>query len=408
MATHAGYDEFKQGWPVVLSSMLGIGLGLSPLPFYTVGVFAPLLMAAFGWKISEILTSLLITTAMIAWAGPMAGLLAVRWGARRVALGSTALFGFSFMSLAFSNGSLTLFYATWAVIAIAGAGTLPITWTRAVNHRFDRRKGLALGISLMGTGLFGILCKPYLAWAIGAFSWRGAYVALGALPLLIVLPVGYFLFRDNDAPSETGAPQTQTSGLSIAETLRDWRFWLIVLAILPISFALAGPVPNLEIILRTSGIAPATILELTPLIGLASLLGRLAGGWLLDRFWAPGVGFAILGLPALSCLMLTADHLTYVRAASAILLIGFALGVEYDLIAFIVARYFGLRSYTAIYGMLYVSFALGAGMSPLIFGYDFDVHGNYHFMLTLSALVLIGGAAALLPLGRYRNFDATE
>ena len=80
MATHAGYDEFKQGWPVVLSSMLGIGLGLSPLPFYTVGVFAPLLMAAFGWKISEILTSLLITTAMIAWAGPMAGLLAVPGG----------------------------------------------------------------------------------------------------------------------------------------------------------------------------------------------------------------------------------------------------------------------------------------------------------------------------------------
>lgn len=77
-------------------------------------------------------------------------------------------------------------------------------------------------------------------------------------------------------------------------------------------------------------------------------------------------------------------------------------------IAFIVARYFGLRSYTAIYGMLYVSFALGAGMSPLIFGYNFDVYGNYHFMLTLSALVLIGGAAALLPLGRYRDFDATE
>lgn len=410
MATHAGYDEFKRGWPVVLSSMLGIGLGLSPLPFYTVGVFAPLLMAAFGWKMSEILTSLLITTAMIVWAGPIAGLLAVRWGVRRVALGSTALFGFSFMSLAFSNGSLLLFYVTWAVIAIAGAGTLPITWTRAVNHRFDRRKGLALGISLMGTGLFGILCKPYLAWAIGAFSWRGAYVALGALPILIALPVGYFLFRDNDAPSEIGAPQTQsqTNGLSVAEALRDWRFWLIAAAILPISFALGGPVPNLEVILRTSGIAPVTILELTPLIGVASLLGRLAGGWLLDRFWAPAVGFAILGLPAVSCLMLTADHLTYVRAACAILLIGFALGVEYDLIAFLVARYFGLRSYTAIYGMLYVCFALGAGMSPLIFGRDFDVHHNYHFMLNLSALVLICGAAALLLLGRYRNFDATE
>jgi MFS family permease len=384
--------------------MLGIGLGLSPLPFYTAGVFAPQLMAAFNWKIGDILTSLLITTAMVAWAGPVAGLLAVRWGVRRIALGSTALFGLAFMTLAFSNGSLRVFYATWAVIAIAGAGTLPITWTRAVNHRFERSKGLALGLSLMGTGLFGILCKPYLAWAIGTFGWRGAYVALGALPLLIALPVGYFLFRDTDTPAEIGAPPSPISGLTVAETVCDWRFWLIALAIIPISFALAGPVPNLENILKASGIAPVNILALTPLIGVTALLGRLVGGWLLDRFWAPAVGFVILGLPAVSCLMLAANHLNYTSAAAAILLIGFALGVEYDLIAFCVARYFGLRSYAAIYGILYVCFALGSGTSPLVFGHDFDMHGDYHLTLSMSAIVLVAGATALLFLGRYRVF----
>lgn len=403
MDERAGYVEFRRGWPVVLSAFLGIGLGLSPLPFYTAGVFAPHLAAEFGWKIGDILTYLLITTLMVVWAGPLAGLVAVRWGVRRVALGSTALFGLAFMLPALSTGSLALFYASWALIAVAGAGTLPITWTRAVNHRFDTRKGLALGLSLMGTGLFGILCKPYLAWAIDAFGWRGGYVALGLLPLLIALPVGFFLFRDNDAPDPAGEPAA-VAGLTLAETLRDWRFWLIAGAILPISFALAGPVPNLENILKQSGMKPARMLELTPLVGVTALLGRLVGGWLLDRFWAPAVGFVILGLPALSCWILAGDALSFQMAAAAILLIGFALGVEYDLIAYLVARYFGLRSYAAIYGILYVCFAIGSGTAPLVFGRDFDAHGNYHLALMLSSVVLVAAAAALLTLGRYRVF----
>lgn len=411
MSERAGYAEFRTGWPIVLAAFLGIGLGLSPLPFYTAGVFAPHLAAQFGWKIGDIFTSLLITTLMVVWAGPLAGVLAVRFGVRRVALISTALFGFAFMLPALSNGSLMLFYACWAVIAIVGAGTLPITWTRGVNDRFDARKGLALGLSLMGTGLFGIVCKPYLAWVIGAFGWRAGYVALGLLPLLIALPAGFFLFRDIDASDDdsTAAPVT---GMTLAETLRDWRFWLIAAAIVPISFSLAGPVPNLENILKNSGMTPGRMLELTPLVGLTALLGRLVGGWLLDRFWAPAVGFVILGAPALSCFILSSAALSFGQAAAAILLIGFALGVEYDLIAYLVARYFGLKSYTAIYGILYVCFALGSGTAPLVFGRDFDAHGNYHLALLFSAGALVAAAAALLALGRYRfassDSDAAE
>ena len=402
MTDRAGYGEFRRGWPIVLSAFLGIGLGLSPLPFYTAGVFAPHLAAAFGWKIGDILAALLITTLMVVWAGPLAGLLAERWGVRRVALASTASFGFAFMLPALSNGSLALFYASWAIIAITGAGTLPITWTRAVNQRFEVRKGFALGLSLMGTGLFGILCKPYLAWVIGAFGWRAGYIALGLLPLLIALPVGFLLFRDDEVPDGDDAPPP-VSGLTLAETLRDWRFWLIALALLPISFSLAGPVPNLENILKHSGMTPERMVALTPLVGVTALLGRLIGGWLLDRFWAPAVGFVILGLPAVSCWILAGDALSFEMAAVAILLIGFALGVEYDLIAYLVARYFGLKSYAAIYGILYVCFSIGSGLAPLVFGRDFDAHGNYHLALTGSSVALVLSAASLMLLGRYRQ-----
>jgi len=401
-----GYGEFRDGWPVVLSSMLGIALGLSPLPFYTIGVFAPHLAKAFGWSQGAIMGGITVTTLMVLWAGPVVGIIATRYPVRRVAIGSLILFGLAFMALGLSSGSLVQYYLTFAAIAVLGAGTLPITWTKVVNDRFDRRKGLALGISLMGTGIFGFFSKGLTAWLIIRFGWRGGFVGLGLLPLVIALPVALALFHDTGPmPAKTGAPALAEGGLTLAEALRDRRFWTMAGGFLIVSFALAGPAPNLERMLALAGIAPATVIRLTSLIGLSALTGRLVGGWLVDRIWAPGVAFVILSAPALSCWLLAGTVLTPQVAAFAICLIGFALGVEYDLMAFFIARYFGLRSYTAIYGILYVFFSLGAGLGPLVFGLDFDRHGNFHLSLLAAVAVLLITGTLFLSLGKYRIFQ---
>jgi MFS family permease len=96
---------------------------------------------------------ILYSTIAVIVCSPAVGLLADHFGVRKVALVSVALFGLSFMAFSLSNGSLTLYYATWASVAVLGTGTLPITWTRAVNNWFDLRKGFALGLCLLGTGL---------------------------------------------------------------------------------------------------------------------------------------------------------------------------------------------------------------------------------------------------------------
>lgn len=404
--TKAGYGEFRQGWPIVLSSMLGIGLGLSPLPFYTTGVFAPHLAKAFGWKIGDIMGGITMTTVMVLWAGPLVGILATRFGVRRVAITSLVLFSFSFMSFSLLIGSLTQYYLTWTVVAVLGAGSLPITWTRAVNHWFDTRKGLALGISLMGTGLFGFFSKNLTTSLIDAFGWRGAYIGLGLLPLLVATPIALAMFRDRDPKlAHDDAAAKPAEGLTFRETIREWRFWVIAAALLPISFALAGPIPNMENILKIGGMKPETVLHLTPFIGLSALSGRVLGGWLLDRFWAPGISFFILCSPALSCWILAHGPLAFTGALLSIFLIGFAVGVEYDLMGYFVARYFGMRSYTVTYGILYVFFSLGAGAGPLVFGKSFDRLGSYDMILTVSSALLAGGAAALLTLGAYRRFE---
>jgi predicted MFS family arabinose efflux permease len=368
-------------------------------------MFAPELAKQFHWQFAQILFGLTVTTFTVLISAPAAGYLADRIGVRPVVLGSIVLFGLSFAAFAATTGSLPLFYLTWAVVAAGGSGTLPITWTRAVNNWFDKRKGLALGLSLVGTGLFGSLLKPTCAWLIAHAGWRVAYLVIGALPLVIALPIAWVFFYDvgpaRGARTRSASPVV---GLTFAQALREWRLWVLAVVFIPISFAVGGPIPNMENILSLHGFDKASIATLVAFIGLSVVTGRLLGGWLIDRLWAPGVAFVLLSLPALACWLLAQANLSFGQALLSIWLIGFAAGVEYDLMAFLVARYFGMRAYAAIYGTLYGCFALGAGIGPMIFGADFDKSHSYGDALIASAIMLVTSAALLLTLGPYKRF----
>lgn len=482
-----GAPEFKRGWPVVLSSAIGIGMGLSPLPFYTIGVFVgpmsrPVAEGGLGLEPAQLMLALPIYTLGALVMSPIIGILSDRIGVRRVALISILLFAVTMAMLGLNTGSLPLYAATWALMAIAGAGTLPITFTRAVNNWFFEKRGLALGIALIATGLYGTLAKLLAQEVTALYGWRMGYMAVAMIPLLIALPVAIVAFRDiTDKPAseavttkfkpllmgiatlggvglsiaalafvlpqlqakgprlelivaasfaiagvapllmllfgrvgratfvaaERSAASASVSGLTLAQALRDWRFWLLAVAFVPISFSIGGPIPNIELLLGSKGFDAAEAVGLAALVGLSVIAGRIVGGFLIDRFWAPGVAFVFLAAPAAAMWIFAEPTVSRELAMVAIFLVGFGAGVEYDFMAYLVARYFGTRSYGAIYGSLYGFFAIGAGFGPPIFASALRkgpeaVYDMFH----LAAIVLIAGAAILLLLGRYRTFTA--
>ncbi len=409
--------EFKFGWPVILSSTFGIGLGMSPLPFYTIGVFAIPLTKNFGWGMDTVMGGLTVFTLSALIASPLVGYVADKIGARKTALWSLLLFGLCFISFSFNTGSPILYYAIWGVMAFAGAGTLPMTWTRAINNWFIKNRGLALGLSLLGTGIFGSLAKLYAFSLIENFDWKTAYLGVGLLPLLIALPLAYFFFRDIDDPKvakrvaklRAEIPSHNTankSGMTVKEAFKDWKFWLLAFCFILISFAVGGPIPNLENMLSNKGFDAGDAVILASVIGYAVLVGRLLGGYLLDHFWAPAVAFVLLSIPALSCYLLQGADLTYTNALIAVIILGFGAGVEYDLMAYLVSRYFGMKNYAAIYGFLYGFFALGAGFGPVVFGKFFASTGSYDTILFYAMIAFLAGSFPLLFLGKYRDFDS--
>lgn len=409
------YAEFRFGWPVVVASAIGIGLGMSPLPFYTIGVFAGPLAVEFGWGIDQIMLAMAVFTVGAVFTSPVVGQLTDKFGPRRVALTSIVLFSLTMMSFSLLDGSTFMYLGIWCLLAVFGAGTLPITWTRAVNSWFVKKRGLALGLSLIGTGLFGLLAKQYAFYMIQLVGWRWAYVAVGALPLLVAWPIAYVLFRDASDPKvadkvakmerHTEKVHVRHGGPSLKEAAKDWRFWLLAYSFIPISFAVGGPIPNMETMLGNKGFSPDDAVTLASLIGIAVIVGRVAGGYLLDHVWAPAVAAVILSLPAVAVWMLAQQDISFVYAAVAIMILGAAAGVEYDLMAYLVSRYFGLLHYAAIYGALYGFFALGAGIGPAVFGASYEATGSYDTILKVSAILFLAGALPLLLLGKYRDYE---
>jgi MFS family permease len=392
-----------RGWLVVVAGMIGLGLGLSPLPFYTVGMMAPELAKSFGWTFTQMMTSVTVQSLVVVASGPAAGFALDRFGARRVALISTPLFGLAFMSLALANGSLGLFYAQWVVMSIVGAGTLTATWTRVVNSWFWQRRGLALGVVSAGTGLTAFLVKPLMAWLILAYGWRVAVAVVGALPLLMAWPLMFWLFREpkfEAAPTVDGAAPVEP-GVTLREAVRLRQFWIMAGAFLLVAFALTATTPNMENILKTHAFTLTELGAITSVFGLAVIAGRVGGGWLLDRMWAPGSALLIFTLPMLGNALLAGETISKTSALFSIIGMGLGTGFEFDLLAYLISRYFGRRKYGSIYGVFYIVIAIGGGVGPAIYGYVFDVMGSYTLALWTGVGCILAGSLLLLAMGPY-------
>ncbi len=410
------FIEFKYGWKVVLASAFGIALGMSPLPFYTLGVFMPSYIEEFGWSVDQVLSAFTVFTLCALVLAPTIGHFADRLGVRRIVLFSIPAFSVGMMMMALNNGSYSLYLVLWGLLATLGVGTLPITFTRAVNRWFHDCRGLALGMALIGTGLSGFLAKIFVAYLIPEIGWRATYVALGMLPLLISFPIALFMFRDTDDPKVRDrvaalqatrhiAISSTPGGLTLSASLHDWRFWLLAYAFLPLSFIIGGPIPGIEHVMQSEGFSMADAVTLGSILPLSVVVGRVLGGYLIDKIWAPAVAVVVLSFPLIFCLMLRADDPTFWMLAIGNAALGLAAGVEYDLLAFLVSRYFGMRAYSAIYGVMYAIFAMGAGFGPWLFGLSFEKYGDYDTILGYAAIIVPLATIPLLALGKYRDFE---
>jgi MFS family permease len=184
------------GWWVVLWSAVGLFWGV-PISVYSFSVFFKPLMEEF--HAGRAAVSLAYTLKLIAaalCAAPI-GWLTDRYGPRRVILISTGIFGSLLLANRLFSGSIAQFYCFYVLLGFSVGGVGPIPYGSLVSHWFDRLRGLALGLTMLGIGL-GAVIMPSLAQAlIARFGWKTAYSILGASALLISGPVVGCLVKES-------------------------------------------------------------------------------------------------------------------------------------------------------------------------------------------------------------------
>ena len=390
-------EEYARGWPVLIASALGAGTGVYPLIFYSLGAFVGPLTERFGWSRADVTAAPLFFTFASLLAGSLVGGLADRLGARRVVIVSQVLLVLGLLAMTQVGRSVWTLYAGYFALAILGAGTMTMTWARAITGWFVAARGLALGLSLVGTGLIGAILPSYINALVLWGGWQAGYVGLAMLPLVLGLPITLLLFREPEEAAPGRAPvDIRNDGHDFRAAIRTWAFWQMTVAFFLAALAIGGVMVNIIPMLVDRGVGKTTAAGLASLIGIAVTIGRLVSGYLLDRIAARLVAFAMFILPAIACVLLMFAGGSLILNGMAIAFVGLAGGAEHDVAGYFTARYFGRRNYGAIYGLLYTIYCVGSGIGPLLMGGFADrFHSDYPglamgMVAFLAAAVLAG------------------
>jgi MFS family permease len=393
-------SEFSRHWLLVLVCAVGIGVGVSSLPFYTQGLFIEAWIADFGWTRAQASLGILGSTLALAAVLPFIGSIVDRYGLVTPVMISLLGLSLAYVLLGMFVQSIATFVILAMLQAILGSASSPLAYTRAINAVFNKQRGLALGVALSGAGVAATFGPTLISNAIDAFGWRGAYYAMALFTLVVGAVIVLVLSRLNGAKTAANIDmEAANRDFLVAKASRT--YWTIMAAIFCLSLGLGGLMIHFVPILLDVGFATNEAVKIAGVIGIAVVLGRLLVGFAVDRIFAPRVAIAIL----LACIsgVLALALLGSVVAVPAAFVIGFSVGAEVDLIGYLVARYFGMHAYGQIYGRQYSTFLIATGLSPVILGAVRDATGTYTASLFTAAAFMVISAALFAKLPKFEQ-----
>ena len=402
------FRPFYGWWIVVVSAitlLLAGGIG-----FYSFGAFFTPLIDEFGWSRAQISLSMSIM-GLIGLTGPLLGTWVDRYGAKRVMLLGAIFMGLSFACLGFTF-SLYYFYALYFVVAAGQMAILNIPVLTLVSNWFEKRKGLAMGISVAGLGLGGMIMLPLSAHLIHLLGWRWTYPILGITICVVLVPLILLMVKNSpydigtspDGEKYTPPEKNQRTPVpdinmpiqrwTLPKALKTSTFWIVVLAFMMVFVGTASVIAHAVPFFVGQGFSnqlASTILGSA--VGV-SILGRIITGYLSDRIPVKYVAVLFFTFQMAGLLVLIFPG-TQVNIVAFVVVFGLAMGGLFVLEPLVIREYFGSDSFGAIYGGLWAFETLGWAAGPYVTGYVFDITRSYNLAFigfifaTLLATVLI-------------------
>src|SRR5437660_1813743 len=376
------------GWFVVAAAFAVTFVGFGSA--YTFSAFVEPLQHDFGASRGSVSLVFSLAGFLYFGLGIVSGPLADRFGSRPLAVGGMVLTGLGLAAASVAH-SLLQVYAAYGLGVGLGVGCAYVPAIGAVQRWFIRRRGFASGLAVSGIGVGTLAMPPLASLLIGTLGWRGAYLALGALA--VVLGGGLAMLIENDPrrrglgpdgdPPQSTTPMALPEGASVREAIRSTRFIGLYAACLICAFGVFIPFVHLVPYARDHGIAPSSAVWLLAVIGVGSTAGRFFLGGLADRMGRElSLLLMFIGM-ALALAMWAVSTTVW-----PLIVFAFVYGVFYGgwvaVLPAVVMDYFGGRNVSGLIGILYTSVAFGMLIGPSAPGFAFCFSHSYTLPIMLS------------------------
>jgi len=402
--------EWRTNWTLVAAAAAGISL--SAVSTSSLGVMMEPLEREFGWSRAEIS----LGTSLVSFIGmalaTFTGLAIDRLGARIIGILAATLMCAGIGLMSSVGGQLWQWWALWALVGIS-ASAMPTVWVASVSSHFTVGRGLAVAIALSGTGISTSLVPIVAQQMVDSYGWRAAYLGLAAIWAIVVLPLVLLFFRNArrnvaSAKGQPAQPAADLPGLTARQGFASAKFYKLALAAFLSMSAGVAIILNLVPVLRSTGLTPTTAASVAGIIGIATITGRIIGGWLMDRISAGVIAALSSAGAAILPLVLLLLPGSVPAAAAGVAIYGLMGGAKVPAVVYLASRHFGQRAFGVLYGAINTTIALGVGLGPLVANMVYDATHSYTPVMWAAVPFVLLAALLYLSLGRYPEFDKQE
>ena len=374
------------GWGVLAAAFTGVMVSFAPIVPYTFSLFLDPLHAAFGWKREAMGGAFALAAITVALVSPLIGILLDRFPPRRIILPGILVFAAGLAALSRLSPHILQFYVTFFVIGLVANATAQFAYTRTILTWFTSYRGLALALLLTGSGIGSILIPPLTEWMIQHHGWRSGFLLLGGIATL-GFPFTALLVRNRPEAAIVRSEHHSDASMTVAAALRTAAFWILAFITILSAFSENGLVTNLASILTQHGVLAGTAALALSVRGGAGIVGRLGIGYAIDRVSPERIQSLVLALAAAGTLIIAFAGAAWPAILGAAIL-GVGLGSEADVGPYLLARYFGRRHFSVLYGLTWTAYAVGGATGPLWIGHLYDRAGAYlpRFIVYLAAV----------------------
>jgi len=417
------------GWWIVAVCIIVLMLHAGA-SFYAFGRFMTTLIEELGSSTTAISAAISIYMLVLGLTGPIVGKLTDKYGPKKVILlgGVIAAAGLMLLSLADAVWHLYVLYFVMG-IGMSGAGTVPVSV--AIANWFDKRRGLALGITMAGISLGALAIAPLAHYLIEGIGWQSAYLALGVLtavliipPVMVVmktrpedkglLPYGARPVAGGELPEQASVSDAKATtsgaerGWSVGRAMKTLPFWLVLVTFFFAGAAIAGVLQHEVRILQIMGIPLAAASVALGLTGGIGGMGKIGFGFIADRMSPKYTAIVCIALQLVGVVILMFTHSTAMVWVF-VIVFGFAMGGNITVQPLLSGYLFGMASFGTIFGWVLLAGAVGSSLGPVLMGVIFDASGSYTLGLIIFLAAYAVSITALLFVQKPRlvNGDAT-